>query len=100
MENEENVLESTLVNSPSSAVEGSTADEVENSSILAYDYYDRYYDNVLNKLTAIEENQQTIIYNQEQTLLSMKNLSDTVFVTNFLVVLLFLYIFVKSIFGK
>ena len=35
---------------------------------LAYDYYDRYYENVLNKLDTIVVNEDTSIKNQEQTI--------------------------------
>lgn len=100
MEEEEKIIDNTSQDIPSSAVEATTADEVESSSVMAYDYYDRYYENVLTKLTSIEEHQQTIIYNQEQMQLSVNSLSQYVFTINFLIVLLFLYIFVKSIFGK
>lgn len=100
MDNANELLENTVQDPSSSAVEFSTADEMDNSSISSYDYYDRYYESVLNKLTAIDEKQQTIIYNQEQMQLSIKTVSDNVYTGGFILVLIFLYIFFRSILGK
>lgn len=100
MDNANELLENTVQDTSSSAVENSTADEMGNYSIASYDYYDRYYESVLNKLTAINENQQTIIYNQEQIQLSIKTVSDDVYAGCFILVLLFVYMFLKSILGK
>ena len=50
----------------------------ENSSenIMPVDYYDTYYNKVIDNLTSINENEQTIIYNQEQLQLSINDKFD------------------------
>lgn len=47
-----------------------------NDGISTYDFYDNYYNQVLQNLDSIEENQQTIIYNQEQIQLDFNNKID------------------------
>lgn len=92
--NSDTILDNTLVNSSSSDIENSTAEDMESSSVLAYDYYDRYYENVLNKLTSIEEHQQTIIYNQEQMQLSLENGNKILHEDGYFIAILFSMFFI------
>lgn len=50
--------------------------EKSTTDILPVDYYDTYYNKVIDNLTSINEKQQTIIYNQEQIQLSVNDQFD------------------------
>lgn len=58
---------------------------------LAYDYYDRYYENVLNKLDTIVVNEDTSIKNQEQIISKLDTINLT-FNTLLFTVLLWLLV--------
>lgn len=92
--NSDTILDNTLINNSSSDIENSAIEDKESSSVLAYDYYDRYYDNVLSKLTSIEENQQVIIYNQEQMQVSFENGNKVLHEDGYLITILFSMFFI------
>lgn len=68
--------------------------------VMTADYYDNYYNKVLNLLTSIEENQQTVIYNQEQLHLSIENkferLQEGIDVLVFLIGLTLIYTIIRN----
>ena len=67
-------------------------ESLANDSIaLAYDYYDRYYENVLNKLDTIVVNEDTSIKNQEQIISKLDTINLT-FNTLLFTVLLWLLV--------
>ena len=74
-----------------------STEELQEENIIPYAYYDNYYEEVLKSLTSIEENQQTIIYNQEQILLKDTEIGASLHVVCFLLGLSFAYTFIRSI---
>lgn len=95
----ENTTNSTATENTTSAnntTEDIKSDEYKesfaNDSIaLAYDYYDRYYENVLNKLDTIVVNEDTLIKNQEQ-IISKLDIINLTFNTLLFTVLLWLLV--------
>lgn len=63
---------------------------------MQLDYYDRYYEDVLNHLENIETYQETIIDNQE-IMITKFNTFDTYFgVVIFFIALIFIYNFIRN----
>lgn len=67
---------------------------------LAYDYYDRYYENVLNKLDTIVVNEDTSIKNQEQTISKLDTVTLTFNTILFVILLWFLIDVIRHMWKK
>lgn len=71
----------------------------EDVQATAYDYTDyRYFEQIISKQDTIIDNQQTTIYNQEQTMIKLDDLIKVSECSCFLVCVIFIFIFIKSIF--
>lgn len=76
-------------------------ESLANDSIaLAYDYYDRYYENVLNKLDTIVVNEDTSIKNQEQTISKLDTVTLTFNTILFVILLWFLIDVIRHMWKK
>ena len=99
---EENSTETTenINTNTDTLVEGEQSTTGESSLnegiVLAYDYYDTYYNNVLNKLDTIITNEQTINTNLE----NIKTQNDTLILGCntfiFVLILVFIYNFIRN----
>lgn len=67
---------------------------------LAYDYYDRYYENVLNKLDTIVVNEDTSIKNQEQIISKLDTVTLTFNTILFVILLWFLIDVIRHMWKK
>lgn len=67
-------------------------EEVENNEIVTADYYDNYYQQVLNNLSNISDYQQQIIYNQEQLQIKNDNILTVVSCNCFIFAVFFTFI--------
>lgn len=56
-----------------------------------YDYYDRYYENVLSTLNTINDNQKTIIVKQENIISESKTSNNFLGCCLFMICLFFIY---------
>ena len=76
-------------------------ESLANDSIaLAYDYYDRYYENVLNKLDIIVVNEDTSIKNQEQIISKLDTVTLTFNTILFVILLWFLIDVIRHMWKK
>ncbi len=76
-------------------------ESLANDSIaLAYDYYDRYYENVLNKLDTIVVNEDTSIKNQEQIISKLDTATLTFNTILFVILLWFLIDIIRHMWKK
>ena len=67
---------------------------------LAYDYYDRYYENVFNKLDTIVVNEDTSIKNQEQIISKLDTVTLTFNTILFVILLWFLIDVIRHMWKK
>lgn len=71
-------------------VEGN--EELANDALaMAYDYYDRYYEQVLENMKTITDNQSTIIVQQEDVINQQKDLITFSSCTLFVIALILIY---------
>ena len=76
-------------------------ESLANDSIaLAYDYYDRYYENVLNKLDTIVVSEDTSIKNQEQIISKLDTVTLTFNTILFAILLWFLIDIIRHMWKK
>lgn len=71
---------------------------VENSLMGANDYYYdyQYYNQIISKEDTIIDNQQTIIYNQEQGILKFNEINNSLNVISYLICVLFIYLLIRN----
>lgn len=70
-----------------------------NDVALLADYYDNYYNKVLSQQNTIISNQGTVISNQEKSIENQEKELQFLGSIGFFVVLILLYMFIKSLFG-
>ena len=76
-------------------------ESLANDSIaLAYDYYDRYYENVLSKLDTIVVSEDTSIKNQEQIISKLDTATLTFNTILFVILLWFLIDIIRHMWKK
>ncbi len=66
-------------------------EEQQQEQVQAYDYYDRYYEQVLSNMTTIKTNQETIIRNQDEIIEQNKTRNLFSGSILFMICLIFIY---------
>lgn len=99
MDNEEfeNIsVDNEVIKEKDEIIENSENDE-QTSDMLAYDYYDNYYNHVMTSLDNIQTQQNTIIDNQQIIIACNQGHNTSFSVISFFLGLIFVFIFIKSI---
>lgn len=84
-ENIEQIEENTENN------DNAETEENQHEEVRAYDYYDIYYNKMLDNTNSIINKQETIITNQENQINKLKELNEYSYVLIFVVCLIFIY---------
>ncbi len=84
-ENIEQIEENTENN------DNAETEENQHEEVRAYDYYDIYYNKMLDNTNSIINKQETIITNQENQIKELKELNKYSYVLIFVVCLIFIY---------
>ena len=77
--------------------ETDTSSLADDPIAIAFDYTDRYYENVLSSLNTITTNQDTILENQSTLIEQNNNLNTLTSCILFVLAIVFIYDFVKKI---
>lgn len=104
----ENITNSTTIENTTSA--NNTTEDIESNEYkeslandgiaLSYDYYDRYYESVLNKLDTIIVDDDTSIKNQEQIISKLDTVTLTFNTILFVILLWFLIDVIRHMWKK
>ena len=94
MENE--VTENNVTNENQIGNDISSEALANDTIAMAYDYYDKYYEEVTKSLSEISSREITIVSNQEQLIHKIDSLNTTCSCITFIITIIFVYNLVRN----